>query len=227
MKNNLIYGLLAVASFFSSCDEIKKEENKVPPIKKEIKAPEQIISISEAKLEYDNYTEKRAKLIELTEEPYEDGSSFAASRYGDYDIETIKNYISYVEQEAEEAGVEIETLRFYFSTYPDKKEFPDKKEVKHPRQNSFFILPTMKVDTINYGFYIKNLEDGKKEPALIRDYPEIENSKIGITHKSTSKSHASLVPSLTTNSNMLFSEDESLIINKGNMGPPPNNSDFN
>ncbi|MBU2996953.1 hypothetical protein KO500_10930 [Cellulophaga baltica] len=217
MKNNLIYGLLVITSFLISCNETKKEVN----------APDQIISISEAKLEYDNYTEKRAKLIELTEEPYEDGSSFVASRYGDYDIETIKNYIAYVEQEAKEAGVKIETLRFYFSTYPNKKDFPDKKEVKHPRQNSFFILPTMRVDTFNYGFYIKNLGDEKKEAALIRDYPEVINNESGVIQDQTTKSHATLTPSLNINSNKLFSEDESLIINKGNMGPPPNNSDFN
>ncbi|MFI8605594.1 hypothetical protein ACIGCP_14090 [Cellulophaga baltica] len=234
MKRKKNLGLLFVAfSLLVSCNSEKKpttpdtepahkelQEEKT----KEVKAPEQIISITEAKQDYDNYTKKRAQLIEKIEDPLEDGSKFIASRYGDYDIETVKNYIAYVEQEAKEAGVKVETLRFYFSTYPDKKDFPDHKKVKHPRQNSFFILPTMKVDAMNMGFYIKDLGDGKKEAALIRDYPGILDSKMGDTNKKTNKSYASFLTT-TTSAPIMFS-DQSLIMNKGNMGPPPYDPDF-
>ncbi|WP_158974095.1 hypothetical protein [Cellulophaga sp. L1A9] len=233
-KKNL--GLLFIAfSLLVSCNSEKKpttpdaqpnqkEQHEETP--KEIKAPEKIITITEAKEVYDNYTQKRANLIEATEEPLEDGSKFIASRFGDYDIETVKNYIAYVEQEAKEAGVKVETLRFYFSTYPDKKEFPDRKKVKHPRQNSFFILPTMKVDTMNLGFYIKDSGDGKKEAALIRDYPGVLDSKMGATKKAN-KSYASF--GLSSNaSSTLFYGDQSLIMNEGQMyPPPPKESDFN
>ncbi|WP_052085175.1 hypothetical protein [Cellulophaga sp. E6(2014)] len=237
MKRKKNLGLLFVAfSLLVSCNSEKKQttpdtepthrelqEEKT----KEVKAPEQIISITEAKQDYDNYTKKRAQLIEKIEDPLEDGSKFIASRYGDYDIETVKNYIAYVEQEAKEAGVKVETLRFYFSTYPDKKEFPDHKEVKHPRQNSFFILPTMKVDAINMGFYIKNLGDGKKEAALIRNYPGLLEGKMGDTYKKTSKSYASFGLSTNT-STSLFDDNQSLIMNEGQMfPPPPKESDFN
>lgn len=225
MKNNILFGVVSVIlSLNIACNEEKKpHENDNEPAPEEIKAPEQIIPIVEAKSFYNNYTTKRAAMIEANEEPYEDGSKFIAARFGDYDIETIKTYIAYVEQEAKEAGVKIETLRFYFSTYPDKKEFPDHEKIKHPRQNSFFILPTMKVDTMNYGFYIKNLADGKKEAALIRDYPGLLDKAIGTTH-TVKKSYASIMPNLLSTST--FSADESLIMNKGNMRPPPNDSDF-
>ncbi len=209
MKNNLFlfYALLIILSCLTSCNDAKKD-NKTTRTSKEVTAPSQIISIDEAKSFYDNYSEKRAKLIEGIEGPFEDGSDFSASRFGDYDLQTIKDYISYLEQQADEAGVEIETLRFYFSTYPDKKDFPDKKEIKHPRQNSFFILPTMKVDTTNLGFYIKT-EQGKKEALLIRDYPGFLNSKQDTLYRK----------SIT---------EQSLIMNEGSMSPPPkNNSDFN
>ncbi|SDE59811.1 hypothetical protein [Cellulophaga baltica] len=235
MKRKKNLGLLFVAfSLLVSCNSEKKQTtpDTEPAHKelqeektKEVKAPEQIISITEAKQDYDNYTKKRAQLIEKIEDPLEDGSKFIASRYGDYDIETVKNYIAYVEQEAKEAGVKVETLRFYFSTYPDKKDFPDHKKVKHPRQNSFFILPTMKVDAMNMGFYIKDLGDGKKEAALIRDYPGILDSKMGDTNKENSKSYASFIPA-TTSTPIMFS-DQSLIMNKTTMGPPPYDSDFN
>ncbi|QXP57480.1 hypothetical protein H0I25_06755 [Cellulophaga sp. HaHa_2_95] len=235
MKRKKNLGLLFVAfSLLVSCNSEKKQTtpdteptHREPQEEKtkEVKAPEQIISITDAKEDYDNYTKKRAQLIEKIEDPLEDGSKFIASRYGDYDIETVKNYIAYVEQEAKEAGVKVETLRFYFSTYPDKKDFPDHKEVKHPRQNSFFILPTIKVDAMNMGFYIKDLGDGKKEAALIRDYPGILDSKMGDTHKKTNKSYASFLPATTAP--LMFAE-ESLIMNTIQMSPPPpKGSDFN
>ncbi|MBA6314421.1 hypothetical protein [Cellulophaga baltica] len=235
MKRKKNLGLLFVAfSLLVSCNSEKKPttSDTEPAHKelheektKEVKAPEQIISITEAKQDYDNYTKKRAQLIEKIEDPLEDGSKFIASRYGDYDIETVKNYIAYVEQEAKEAGVKVETLRFYFSTYPAKKDFPDHKKAKHPRQNSFFILPTMKVDTMNLGFYIKDSGDGKKEAALIRDYPGVLDSKMGDTHKKTNKSYASFLPATTA---PLMFADESLIMNEGHMSPPPKGgSDFN
>lgn len=228
MKNKILFGV--VSSLFSlliACNNQQKpHENEEPPYtEEEVKAPEQIIPIVEAESFYNNYSKKMVSMIEANEAPNEDGSKFMAARYGDYDIETIKTYIAYVEQEAKAAGVKVETLRFYFSTYPDKKEFPDKEKIKHPRQNSFFILPTMKVDSMNYGFYIKNLADGKKEAALIRDYPGLTEKGMGAT-STAKKSYASIIPNLLSTSSTLFA-DESLILNKGNMGPPPYDPDFN
>ncbi len=222
MKIKIIFGVIALSStIFISCNDQKKSPEPLEPVK--VKPPKQIISINEAKSVYDNYTKKRAELIENTEAPLEDGSRFIASRFGDYSIEDMKNYIAYVEQEAKEAGVKVETLRFYFSTYPDKKEFPDREKIEHPRQNSFFIVPTIKKDSINYAFYIKNLGDGKKEAALIRDYPGIMDNKIGSSNTSN-KSYASIVPNFNLNA---YSDDESLIMNKTTMGPPPYRPDFN
>ena len=225
MKIKIIFGVIALSStIFISCNDQKKSPDPLEPVK--VKPPKQIISINEAKSVYDNYTKKRANLIEASEAPLEDGSRFIASRFGDYSIEDMKNYIAYVEQEAKEAGVKVETLRFYFSTYPDKKEFPNRKKVMHPRQNSFFIVPTMKVDTINYAFYIKNLGDGKKEAALIRDYPNLNQNGMGAFNQSN-KSYASLVPSFNTNVNTTsYQGNGSLIMNEGHMGPPPFKPDF-
>tara|TARA_R110000868_G_scaffold21640_7_gene89777 strand:+ start:67084 stop:67776 length:693 start_codon:yes stop_codon:yes gene_type:complete len=229
MKTNLIFGTaLLVFTFLTSCNEKKgNHENDYPKEDKEVKAPSQIISIDLAKSEYDNYTKKRAALIEDNEEPYDDGRKFVASRYGDYPIDTLKKYIKFIEQQADSAGVKIETLRFYFSTYSDQKEFPDKRKIKHPRQNSFFILPTMKVDTMNYGFYIKNETNGKKEAALIRDYPGLIEQ--GMENIGTpNKSHASIIPNFNLNTNSSFFQDnQSLIMNEAQMvPPPPNESDF-
>ncbi len=227
MNRKKILGLSLITLFLvAACNTEKRHTNdndENPQTPKEIKKPEKIITIDEAKNGYDNYTKKRVNLIEAAEENFEDGTKFIASRYGDYDIETVKNYIAYVEQEAKAAGVEIKTLRFYFSTYPDKEEYSKNKKIKHPRQNTFFILPTMKVDTMNLGFYIKNLGDGLKEAALIRDYPGLLEKGMGNT-KTTQKSFASLLPGFNSNT---FQGDESLILNDSHMSPPPEEgSDF-
>jgi hypothetical protein len=222
-KRNLGFTTVALLLFLACNTEKKQSEEESQEPTKEIEAPEKIISIDEAKNGYDNYTQKRVNLIEAAEEPSKDGTKFVASRYGEYDIETVKTYIAYVEQEAKAAGVEIKTLRFYFSTYPDKEEYSKNKKIKHPRQNTFFILPTMKVDTLNLGFYIKNLGDGKKEAALIRDYPSKLKKGMGYT-KTTQKSYASLLPSFNLNT---FQGEGSLILNDSHMSPPPEEgSDF-
>ena len=184
MKNKILFGV--ISAFFSlliACNNQQKphENHSEMPDTKEVKAPEQIIPIVEAESFYNNYSKKMVSMIEANEAPNEDGSKFMAARYGDYDIETIKTYIAYVEQEAKAAGVKVETLRFY-------------------------------------------LTDGKKEAALIRDYPGLIEKGMGNT-KASNKSYASIIPNLL-NTNTLFA-DESLILNKGNMGPPPYDPDFN
>ncbi len=222
MQHKIFFAIvLVVHAFLTSCNEKKSNPKNDNRTNNEVaKVPKEIISIEEAKAVYDNYTKKRAELIEATEPPLEDGSKFIASRFGDYDIETIKNYIAYVEQQADLAGVKVETLRFYFSTYPDQKEFSDNRKVMHPRQNSFFILPTIKVDTFNYGFYIKDLGNGKKEAELIRDYPGIQVKGFG-NATTSNKSYASIAPNFLNTSSNVFFGTESLILNDSHMSPPP------
>ena len=58
---------------------------------------------------------------------------------------------------------------------------------------------------------------------LIRDYPGIMDNKIGSSNTSN-KSYASIVPNFNLNA---YSDDESLIMNKTTMGPPPYRPDFN
>ncbi|MDP5228920.1 MAG: hypothetical protein NWQ38_00900 [Cellulophaga sp.] len=228
MKSKRNLGLIMIlCALFLACNTEKKDTNEdknqehseIESVeKRDVKAPEKLISIKEAKDGYDTYTKKRVNIIEASEKPNEDGTKFVASRFGEYDIETVKNYIAFVEQEAKTAGVKVETLRFYFSTYPDKKAYSNKRDIKHPRQNTFFILPTIKVDTINLGFYIKTLSNGKKEAALIRDYPYLIDKGLG-NRKTTHKSYASMIPNF--NSSTFQDDEQSLIMNLSQMQPPP------
>lgn len=192
----------------SSCAEKDKNSKKEEEKPKEVNAPTNIISITEADSIYSNYSNHRVSIIKTYEtQERAPEESFEVARYVDFDYKMIKDYLDYVDQEAEKAGVKkVTNLRMYFANYPDEKKFADGEEVVHPRQNSLFLLPTMAADGGNFGFYIG--DDGKAK--LIKD------RKIR-TDDGSEKSKASIFPSL---SNTLYS-NTSLVLNRGGSGPPP------
>ena len=97
-------------------------------------------------------------------------------------------------KEADKAGVEVESLRFYFSNLPNEQNYPNGREVVHPRQNGIFILPTVHNEERNeeYGFYIG--KDG--EAKLIRDWSASQKgqSSLGAPVESSKSAEASLNP---------------------------------
>ncbi len=194
-----------------------------------VKAPEQIIAISEARDMYDRYSARRVPLIQKYEDSIngaktgdkmqqrqEAPAKFDVARYVYYDYATIKNYIAYIEQEAKAANVDISTLRFYFSNYSD-----DPKNV-HPRQNSIMLSPTVKKGDRDYLFYIGDL-DGKAEAVLLDDSfgPA---AGMGATLSNDEKSYASMLPNLTMpNANLLaptYQGGTSVTMNRGSGAPP-------
>lgn len=206
--------LFLCSSFLISCeDKTSNEKEDEKPI---VEAPSNIISLNEADVIYDNYSKHRVALIE----PYETQQrspeeKFKASRFVDFDYETMKQYIAYVDQEAAKAGVKkITKLRLYFANYPNKENFPNKKKVIHPRQNSIFMVPTLDKGGINYGFYIG--ENGKA--SLITDWKANLGKGMGSLEQNQ-KAYAGF----SWNSNL--AGDGSLTLNFGHGGPPPD-SDF-
>jgi hypothetical protein len=208
----LCVAVLAMLSFLlTSCNETGKKDQPQKVDAVEINAPNNIISLQEADDIYNNYTKHRVAAIESYEaQERASEEAFEAARFVSYDIETIKNYIKFVEQESKKAGVTPNTLRFYFANYPDKNNFPSGKKVVHKKQNSIFILPTLSEKGEDYGYYIGS--DGKAK--YIKDW----KANLGDgTEKLKSKSEASFLPSF---SNTVYS-NQSLILNRGQSGPPP------
>ena len=214
--------LLLVCTFYVSCEPKPKdkatdnpeEEQEEPPI---VERPDNIISLDEADVIYDNYSQHRVALIE----PYENKKrspeeKFEAARFVDFDYDTVKQYIAYVDQEAKKAGVKkVTKLRLYFANYPEDKTFPDKKEVVHPRQNSIFMIPTLDSDGINYGFYI----GPNGEASLIKDWKPENGKGMGLLDEKPQKAFAGF------SLNSSLQGDGSLTLNFGHGGPPPK-SDF-
>jgi len=244
VRKKSLAGLLFIGLVFltfTSCDGCKQNGDDNKP-KEEVKAPEQIVTVVQARKMYDNYSKHRVPIIQK----YEDSSrqdrkdykiqqnkmqkqeagiekdTFDVARYGYYDLDTMKQYIAYIEQEAARANVNISSLRFYFSNYPDKKEI-EGRPILHPKQNSFFLIPTIEKGEREYAFFIREKEPGKWHPVLLSDQlEELGSQGLGAVYKTNDKVHASIVPSLTTSSSSpTYLNDTSLTMNEVDMVPPP------
>jgi hypothetical protein len=184
-----------------------------------------IISVERALEMYEGYSQRRVPIINKYEDSITaDGSKFTPTRYAEYDLATIKQYIAYIEHEAKEANVDIKTLRFYLSNYPNSDKFPNGDMVKYPRRNSFFVVPTMGHDGGNVGFYIEEM-DGKYTAVPIR--------KRGITGKETQQNNEQQEGEMNeasfftfSNTNAVQGGGTSLILNDSHLAPPPGSDDF-
>ncbi len=215
--------LFALVFSLTNCGDGKQKphEEENPPI---AEAPKQIILAKEAKTLFDNYGDRRVPLIQQYEDSINgDGATFDVARYVSYDIDTMKQYIAFVEKQALDAKVKVKSLRIYFANYPNEKSF------QHPRQNSIMILPTTTdINGKEAGFYTTgNGEGGRKAQTIRSLFPKKEDAKgMGLNTNTRQSTHASLAPNFFAPS-PLYQGDQSLIMNRGHGTPPPKNeNDF-
>lgn len=232
--------LTTLSLSFIGCNEIDKKDSEP-----KIPEPAQIVDVSDAKKMYDNYTKRRKPLIERYEDSqkYNDNGiieqqkgeqnekdnnsanqqttkidSFPVARYVYYDYKTIKDYIAYIEQEAEDQGLEISTLRFYFSNYGQDMKVENAK----PRQNSIFIMPTLSQDNQTYGFFL----DKEEKLKLLTDDLNVSETLFK-PNTEGSKMKASFFPEFEPYSKSPnytpFQTGKSYILNEGGVRPPPYN----
>ncbi|NJB37376.1 hypothetical protein [Croceivirga sp. JEA036] len=205
------WGTLFLAMLFvASCAETPKKE-KTPeqekiteqePTTKMVSAPKQIISIEEADQLFTNYTERRANAIlkmELAEQAAEE-KEFVPTRFVTFDINVLKEYIAFVEQEGKKGGTQVDSLRVYLGNYGKNKESWKKK-----KRNTVFFVPAAKTAEGYGGIFIGDL--GKA--MLIRDF--------FASDQDTPQQKASLLPSFAP----APPQSQSLILNVGEGGPPP------
>lgn len=242
IKKSYFVTSLVLAPFLfitQSCKQENTSTNSSPAVVERVEAPEQIVSLEQAQSMYANYTQRRVPIIQQYEDRLSkenntanqmevEQDSFIVARYIYYDYQTIKDYIAYIEQEAADAKVEISSLRFYLSNYPDKKEFENGKPIVHPKQNSILILPAVKAGKSEYGLYLEELEDGQKVPLYLSDDLRLMDSKeVGSLEEKT-KNYATMVPSLDLTSKPIYSPSvysgrNSLFLNEGGSSPPKSN----
>ncbi len=210
--------ILLTALFFLSCEE---HSNNEPPYQGPPKG--HIISVERAAELYDAYSSRRVPIIQKFEDSIKpDSVKFSPTRYTEFDLETIKQYIAYIEHEAQEANVEINTLRFYLSNYPNADNFPNGDAVKYPRMNSFFVVPTMDYNGENVGFSIEDV-DGKYTAVPINR--QRTNQK-GSQKQNDSTGQMNEAAFFSFNSAASQNVGGSLILNDGQVCPPPGTNDF-
>ena len=196
----MLLPLVGILLLLASCQEQKKENQEMSTEEVEqivYDAPKQIISLEEADSLFVNYKDRRAASIAQMEAKYQEGGKpFEPTQFVTFDIEVLKNYIGYVEQEAKNGGAKADSLRIYLGNYGITKTSQD-------RHNTVFILPTAKTDGGTGGIYIDN--DGKAK--LIRDYWK-NNPEENVQQKSK----ASFAPNFSPN--MIYN-NQSLILNFG------------
>lgn len=212
--------LIFTSLLFIACENPNHTE---PPYEGPPK--DNIISVERAQEMYDAYSERRSGIIQK----YEDSvlpspEKFTPTRYAEYDLNTIKQYIAYIEHEAKEANVDINTLRFYLSNYPNSDKFPNGDLVKYPRRNSFFVVPTMSYKGENVGFSIEEI-DGKYTAVPLKG----RNSKEERTQdndQTDSTGQMNEAGFFISNNATIVGGTTSLILNDGTLAPPPGNDPF-
>jgi len=108
--------LLVSTCFLTACDPV-------------IDAPQQTISAQEANLLEENFKQTRANVLN-------ESLGFEDTRDFWFSIDTLKQYIAYVEQEGKRLDKSNLGIRIYFGAYPQQGNFPD------PGFATVFLVPT-------------------------------------------------------------------------------------
>ncbi len=147
-------------------------------------------------------------------------TGFQVVRYGFSDFQSLKKYMTFIEQEAERANVNISTLRFYFANYPDKDKFNNGNPVKEPRRNTLVFVPTVNTGKGEYAFYTADDDDGLRKAFLLSE----ELADNGQSFGGKGKEEASMLPtanlSNTTEAPLPVTNKQSLSGNEWGLRPP-------
>jgi hypothetical protein len=181
--------------------------------------PANIIPVKQAK---EMYTAYGTRVPILKEQFAQQGIDYNPTRYVEYELEDIKHYINYIENEAKRANVDIENLRIYFGAYPDSSNFVSSNEpIPYPHQESIFITPTADNGGEQQAFFTRAIpgEDNRKA-VFTKGLGEAINAINGYGKRKFEK--ASFLPFSVAQDSL---DDRSLTMNRGNVFPPPYDDD--
>jgi len=139
------------------------------PPSNSIEEPEIIVPIQFVQSLYSEYETSRVGLIEAAQNidengdtiPPDDSRYVRASRSLTVDYAELKQYLEFIEQEAEKAKVDILGLRIYLGKYPDGSTFSDGTSVPYPGSETVFLNPTMKHQNDTIPFAIQYSYDNQ------------------------------------------------------------------
>lgn len=197
----LFFGLL-------SCNQQPKPTDRnSPETTKTVETPKGIISKTQAQELFDNYSKFRVPAIDSLEQQRMPKENFKATRFLSIEYQRLKDYIAYVENEAQLANVPITNFRIYLATYPEKAKFP--------RRNTLFILPTTTKNGAEFGFFTLPGEGDSRTAVPIN---ASLTKDLGLASGLMDRNEAGIIPSLNSN---VLQGGNSLILNDMGNSPPP------
>lgn len=184
--------------------------------------PANIIPIQQAKEMYDEYTISKVPLLSNIDP--KNGREYNPTRYIEYDIEDLKHYIAYVENESAKANVEVLSLRIYLAAYPNAKKFKSGGVISKQNQETIFITPTaMNGDEEMAYFTRSDKVGGKRYPVFTKGLGDELMRIKGFGNRKFDKASLLL---FTTQKDT--TDDRSMTMNRGFVVPPPKkDDDFN
>ncbi len=222
-KLKLIAILFGSALLFMSCDKKGHNDHEPPPPTAmappvPVKAPSMIIPVQEAEDMFHRYKTEQVPVIEKAFNIDENGKSIpaddprfiSATTSITFDIKELKQYLKFIEQEADDTKTEITGLRVYFSQYPDYSKLGGGR-------NTVFLNPLMEygdknslIDDISFAIRSTTVNGVTTKTAV----PVSKCYKEPNTNKSLTENE---------DDTTIIIEDQSLSGNRGGWRPPPEN----
>ena len=198
---------------FYSCD--KKEKTEIE-MTSEVKTPSQIISIDQAIEMKNSYQDSIGSLI--MENFSTNESEYDPTLFAFIELDSLKQYIAYLEEVERLNAKKISGVRIYFAAYPNKDKFNSTNKAPiYKGRETFFFAPTMTVEPNEWGREYPNL---KNIPFYIE--PSGKNKLIG-KYKAIDKllCKNDSRPINTQNDTIIETDKTSLILNEFQLTPPP------
>ncbi|WP_276167722.1 hypothetical protein [Zobellia alginiliquefaciens] len=163
--------------------------------------------------------DKKNQSTESSNEDTANSRKFKVARYVSYEYEDLKKYLAYIEKEAELSDEKLTTLRFYFGNYANEKKFEDGKPVKHPRQNTVMMSPTVNRDGADHIFYIDDAKEGKDRVVLLDNNFNKRKGDGANQMTPNTKNEASFLPGFLSAPSAPFFAAKSTTKNEGHSNP--------
>lgn len=145
MNKNYILKTLLIVTFCAlvSCNNTNKQEivGKV----NEPSVPTNIISVAQAIKMHDEYVTRIIPLIEK-DKLQNENETYQATQYLYLNLDSLKQYIAFLDKVQEKNSKKISGLRLYFAAYPNAED--TKKAgfaAEYPGRETMFMAPTMQV----------------------------------------------------------------------------------
>lgn len=204
-----------------SCNNVKNNDADLPP--NDDKVPTNIISVEQAVKMHDEYVKRIMPLIE-NDKLQKQNETYVATQYVYMNLDSLKQYIAFLDKVQEKNNKKISGLRVYFAAYPDAAATTQAGlETDYPGRETFFMAPTMQVESSELSKKFNTLEhipfyiSSNTKDKYVGDYTEIE----GLLCKSDNRQIKNKSNNVQKSSLREASNETSLIANRMTPCPPP------